>query len=139
MTSHQLKNPYGAFGKVTTELRPVIRVIEEKCVNCHRCIMACPVKMCNNGSGEAVTFNSKLCIGCGECIYVCGHGARVGIDDFDQFINDLKQGVPIIAVVAPAIAASFGGEYLKFNGYLKKIGIKAVFDASFGAELTVKS
>ena len=120
-------------------LRPVIQVIEEKCVNCHRCIMACPVKMCNNGSGSVVTFNSDLCIGCGECIHACGHGARIGIDDFDGFIKDLKGGVNMVAIVAPAIAASFGGEYLKFNGFLKKIGVKAIFDVSFGAELTVKS
>ncbi|MDR2435378.1 MAG: 4Fe-4S binding protein, partial [Treponema sp.] len=32
-------------------LRPVIHVVEDKCVNCHRCIMVCPAKMCNNGSG----------------------------------------------------------------------------------------
>ncbi|MDR2534826.1 MAG: 4Fe-4S binding protein, partial [Treponema sp.] len=121
------------------QLRPVIKVIEEKCVNCHRCIMACPVKMCNNGSGNAVNFNPKLCIGCGECVQVCAHKARIGIDDFDQCMQDLKSGTPIIAVTAPAIAATFAGEYLRFNSYLKKLGVKAVFDVSFGAELTVKS
>ncbi|MDR2484118.1 MAG: methyl-accepting chemotaxis protein [Treponema sp.] len=121
------------------QLRPVIQVVEEKCVNCHRCIMACPVKMCNNGSGNAVNFNPKLCIGCGECVHVCAHNARIGIDDFGQFMQDLKSGTSIIAVTAPAIAATFAGEYLRFNGYLKTLGVKAVFDVSFGAELTVKS
>jgi iron only hydrogenase large subunit-like protein len=101
--------------------------------------MVCPVKMCNNGSGEAVNSNHNLCIGCGACIHACNHGARVGLDDFEQFMKDLKSNTPIAAIVAPAIAASFGGEFLKFNGFLKKIGVKAVFDVSFGAELTVKS
>jgi iron only hydrogenase large subunit-like protein len=101
--------------------------------------MVCPVKMCNNGSGSTVEFNSDLCLGCGECIHACDHKARVGIDDFEPFMQALKEGTNIAAIVAPAIATMFGGEYLKFNGYLKKIGIKAVFDVSFGAELTIKS
>jgi iron only hydrogenase large subunit-like protein len=101
--------------------------------------MVCPVKMCNNGSGKAVVSNPNLCIGCGDCIHICRHGARIGLDDFEQFMADIKGGTSMVAIVAPAMAASFGGEYLKFNGFLKKIGVKAVFDVSFGAELTVKS
>ncbi|MDR2495336.1 MAG: methyl-accepting chemotaxis protein [Spirochaetaceae bacterium] len=120
-------------------LKPVIQIVEEKCVNCHRCIMVCPVKMCNNGAGSVVTFNSELCIGCGECIQACVHGARVGVDDFERFIGDLRAKTNMVAIVAPAIAVSFGGEYLRFNGFLKKLGVKAVFDVSFGAELTVRS
>jgi iron only hydrogenase large subunit-like protein len=120
-------------------LRPIIKVVEDKCVNCHRCIMVCPVKMCNNGSGNVVDHHPQLCIGCGECISACTHGARIGIDDFDVFMADLKKGEKIIAIVAPAIAASFDGTYLKVNGLLKSLGVKAVFDVSFGAELTIKS
>jgi iron only hydrogenase large subunit-like protein len=123
----------------TSTLRPVIKVLEDKCVNCHRCIMVCPVKMCNNGSGNIVDHQSELCIGCGECISACTHGARVGIDDFDAFVEDLKGGQDIVAIVAPAIAAAFEGNYLRVNGFLKSLGVEAVFDVSFGAELTVKS
>jgi iron only hydrogenase large subunit-like protein len=101
--------------------------------------MVCPAKMCNNGSGDIVDHHPELCIGCGECITACSHGARIGIDDFDDFMGDLKQGKEIIAIVAPAIAASFDGTYLNVNGFLKSLGVKAVFDVSFGAELTVKS
>jgi iron only hydrogenase large subunit-like protein len=120
-------------------LRPIIKVLKEKCVNCHRCIMVCPAKMCNNGAGDIVDHNPELCIGCGECIEACTHGARIGIDDFDLFIADLRTGAPIVAIVAPAIASSFDGSYLKVNGFLKSLGVQAIFDVSFGAELTVKS
>ena len=54
-------------------------------------------------------------------------------------MEDLRKGAPMIAIVAPAIAASFDGAYLKVNGFLKSLGIKAVFDVSFGAELAIKS
>jgi iron only hydrogenase large subunit-like protein len=120
-------------------LRDVIKVIEDKCVNCHRCISVCPVKFCNDGSGNTVIVRSDLCIGCGKCISACTHEARIGIDDTDLFFNDLKNGEKIIAVVAPAVASNFENLYLNLNGWLKKIGVDAFFDVSFGAELTVKS
>jgi iron only hydrogenase large subunit-like protein len=120
-------------------LRPIIKVVKEKCVNCHRCIMVCPVKMCNNGSGDIIDHHPELCIGCGECISACTHGARIGIDDFELFMENLHKGTPMVAIVAPAVAASFDGAYLKVNGFLKSLGIQAVFDVSFGAELTIKS
>lgn len=121
------------------DMRAVITVDKDLCVNCHRCISVCPSKMCNNGSGSYVDVNADLCIGCGNCIEACDHGARKGIDDTDAFFAALKKGEQIIAIVAPAIAASFGGDYLRINGWLKSIGVKAVFDVGFGAELTTKA
>ncbi|MCH5283758.1 MAG: 4Fe-4S binding protein [Treponema sp.] len=119
--------------------RPVIAVDKDKCINCHLCITVCPSKMCNDGSGDYVNVNSDLCIGCGACIGACMHGARKGLDDFDVFMDDLKKGQDIIAIVAPAIAVSFRGKDLEFNGYLKSIGVKAIFDVGMGAELCTKS
>jgi methyl-accepting chemotaxis protein len=51
----------------------------------------------------------------------------------------LRNREKIVAVIAPAIAAEFPETYMNFNGWLKSIGISALFDVSFGAELTVKS
>lgn len=120
-------------------LRPVINVDPEKCCNCHRCISVCPVKMCNNGSGSYVSINHDLCIGCGTCIDACVHGARTGIDDMPEFFRDLKSGISIVAIVAPAVAVNFSGKDLNLNGWLKSVGVRAVFDVAFGAELTTKS
>lgn len=117
----------------------IIEVDSEKCVNCHACITACPIKFCNDGSKDHVEINHEQCIGCGNCLTACTHGARSGIDDFDTFLRDLSSGEKFIAIVAPAAAANFPGEYLKLNGWLRSIGIEAFFDVSFGAELTVKS
>ncbi len=120
-----------------TSLTPVVRVDPEKCVNCHACITACPVKFCNDGSGDHVQINHDLCIGCGNCIRACKHEARIPLDDTADFLRDLKSGVKMVAVVAPAVAANFPGMHLNFNGWLKSIGVQAIFDVSFGAELTV--
>ncbi len=120
------------------QLPKVVDVIPEKCVNCQACIRVCPVKYCNDAYGDYVKIIPELCIGCGECLEACTHDARVPVDDFEQFMNDLKKGEQIVAVVAPGIAANFVN-YLKLNGWLKSIGVKAFFDVSFGAELTIKS
>jgi iron only hydrogenase large subunit-like protein len=121
------------------ELAKVISVDKEKCVNCHACITACPVKYCNDGSGDHVDINKDLCIGCGSCLDACTHQARKGVDDMAAFLAEAKKGTSIVAIVAPAIAANFPNDYLRVNGWLKSLGVRACFDVSFGAELTVKT
>lgn len=120
-------------------LAKIIEVDAEKCVNCHACIAACPVKYCNDGSGDVVKINHNMCIGCGNCMRKCNHNARYYLDDFVRFMQDLVNGEQIVAVVAPSAVATFPETYLNLNGWLTELGVKAVFDVSFGAELTVKS
>lgn len=116
----------------------VVSVDPQKCVNCHACIAVCPVKYCNDGSGDSIEINPSLCIGCGQCLEACTHGARRGVDDAAVFFHEVGHR-PYVAVAAPAVASSFPGQALRLNGWLKSLGVDAVFDVSFGAELTVKS
>lgn len=120
------------------ELRKVVDVDDSKCVNCHMCISVCPVKYCNNASGETVTLNKDLCLGCGKCISACTHDARIYFDDAPRFFAR-DRSEKIVAIAAPAVAANFPNRYLKLNGWLHSTGVEAIFDVSFGAELTVKS
>lgn len=120
-------------------LAKVIDVDKEKCQNCHACISICPSKFCNDGSGDHVKINDDLCIGCGQCLHACTWGARTIVDDTQKFFTDLRNGTPMVTVIAPAIAASFPTTYLNLNGWLKQQGVSANFDVSFGAELTIKS
>lgn len=118
---------------------PVIAIDHDKCVNCHACITACPVKFCNDGSGDTMHINHEMCIGCSSCVDACTHEARTIIDNFPEFMTAIENQQQIVAIVAPAIAASFPDDYLNLNGWLKSIGVDALFDVSFGAELTVKT
>jgi len=120
----------------------IIRIKEENCTNCHQCIAVCPIKICNNGSGEVVKFDNNLCIGCGRCVEVCikSHGgvveksARSIIDDTPQFLKDLPHQ-EIVALIAPSATSNF--KLGKLLAALRTLGIKNVYDVSLGAEITV--
>ncbi|MBN2806405.1 MAG: 4Fe-4S binding protein [Prolixibacteraceae bacterium] len=118
---------------------PLIAIDQAKCVNCHACITACPVKLCNDGSGSYKKINHQMCIGCSSCVDACTHQARTVINDFSAFQTALEKTESMLAIVAPAIAASFPDTYLNLNCWFKSSGIAALFDVSFGAKLTVKS
>jgi iron only hydrogenase large subunit-like protein/ABC-type transporter Mla subunit MlaD len=97
------------------------------------------VKYCVDGSRDKVSIDSNLCIGCGNCIAACSHGARTIKDDSLEFFEALSRGEKTIAIVAPALAASFPDNWRRLLGWLKRMGVAAAFDVGFGAELTVKS
>jgi len=125
------------------ELIKVVGIKEENCINCYRCIGVCPVKFCNDGSGDFVQLNKDLCIGCGACIEACivAHEgneektARYAIDDIEEFKRALASGREIAALVAPSAFCNFDG--FRLITALRKLGVKAVFDVSLGAEITV--
>jgi len=119
-------------------LVPVVEVVKENCVACHQCISVCPVKYCQDASGDTVVVNQDLCIGCGTCIDACTHDARRFLDDWDEFVAASAAGERFVAIVAPSAAASFSS-IERLNGMMAGFGIEAFFDVSFGAELTVKS
>lgn len=117
----------------------VISVDPDLCVNCHACIAVCPVKFCNDGSKDYVTVNPEMCIGCGRCLAACTHDARKLLDDLDPFLDALKRRDPLVVLVAPSVAAGFPDQWMQLNGWLRSVGVSAVFDVSFGAELTIQN
>jgi signal transduction histidine kinase/iron only hydrogenase large subunit-like protein len=120
----------------------VVGINEDNCTNCHQCIAVCPVKVCSNASGDVLKFNNHLCIGCGRCIDACikSHGgvveksARFPVDDAADFIKAM-QNIDIVALVAPSAQSNF--DLKKLISALRIIGVKAVYDVSLGAEITV--
>jgi len=113
---------------------------EDKCVGCNKCIEACPVDFANevylSDDGERkIRVDDTYCIHCGACIGACDHNARDFTDDTDEFFNDLARGEAISIVAAPAALTNFDDPERLF-GYLKSLGVKKIYDVSFGADIT---
>ncbi|MDF2875785.1 MAG: rsxB 7 [Sporomusa sp.] len=115
----------------------ILLTCEEKCAGCNKCIAKCPVNAniaYAVGGQNKVKVDQAKCIHCGECIDVCDHQARDFADDTERFFQDLKQGVRISVVAAPAVRFNF--EYRRLFGYLKSAGVNIIYDVSFGADIT---
>jgi len=121
------------------KLNKLINIGEELCNGCHMCISVCPVKFCIDGSGDTVSVNPELCIGCGNCIDACSNKARSFFDDTDSALKALAEKEKMIVIAAPALISNYNRNYGNLIGWLRSLGAEAVFDVSFGAELTVKS
>ena len=121
-------------------MRKLILNDESICVGCNRCTRVCPVE------GASVTYetdkkikvkiNTERCIACGACIQSCSHGVRDYDDDTERFLEDLKKGVNISMFAAPAYrTAGADGESGRLLSWLKKMGVRKIYDVSLGADI----
>lgn len=110
------------------------------CIGCNKCIRACScMGACQTVEEEGnprIEVDVARCIGCGACIDACEHHAREFNDDTDRFFEDLKKGVKISLLLAPAFKANYPSEYESVLGGLKKLGVNRIISISFGADIT---
>lgn len=111
-----------------------------KCVACNSCIRACPSMEANSvehdENGKTIfNISPEKCIRCGACVRACTHGARGYEDDTERFWEDLKKGVKIVGICAPAVKVSFDGFWRGILEYLAKNGVEKIYDVSFGADI----
>ncbi len=116
-----------------------ITVLQKKCVGCNKCIKVCPILAANvsitqNGENKVI-IDRERCIACGACIKACEHGARVFVDDTEQFFCALSAGEKIAVMAAPSIIVNIP-DYQRLFGYLKSLGATVIYDVSFGADIT---
>ena len=119
----------------------VIKTKKELCKGCNRCVRECPMETANityqdEGGSVKVKIDYEKCITCGRCVSTCKHDARYYVDDTEQFFEDLRNGVPISIIAAPSIRTNIPN-YKKLFTYLKKLGVKKIFDVSLGADICI--
>ena len=109
------------------------------CVGCNLCILSCPCSEANvahiaEGS-KSVRVDDAKCITCGECLRTCTHEARDYTDDTDLFHDDISAWDGVSLIVAPAIRSNVP-DWPKLLGCLKALGVKIIYDASYGADIS---
>jgi len=72
-------------GQVT--ISPIVaEVMEDKCVGCGECILACPYTAVKFNGNDKAEVNAALCHGCGTCVAACPSGAMVELHFTDEEI-----------------------------------------------------
>jgi iron-only hydrogenase group A len=132
---------------------------KQKCILCGRCVYVCQM----NQNVWALSFlersiNTRIapagdieladgpCIRCGQCSAHCPTGALVEQDHTARVWQALQDPDKYcVAQIAPAVRASIGEAFglmgvntiKKMYSLLRRMGFKAVFDTSFGADVTI--
>jgi ferredoxin len=91
-----------------------------------------------DGSGDKVAIIADRCLGCGRCIRACSRQARAVSDDSEAFFREFDNLKPLVVIIAPSAVTVFD-DIFRVISFLKSSGVLAVFDVSFGAELSAKS
>ena len=110
----------------------------DNCVGCNVCLTYCPCEEANitveeNGRSH-IYIDHARCITCGMCVRMCTHNARDFTDDTEEFFKALRSGKEVSVLPAPAFRTNFPG-WERALGMLRKMGVKACYDVSFGADI----
>jgi iron only hydrogenase large subunit-like protein/uncharacterized Fe-S cluster-containing protein len=116
----------------------VIDFQASRCRHCYKCIRTCGVKAIRVKEGHACIIEEE-CIFCGRCLEVCPQGAKTLHSEREKVEDFLREGVPVIASVAPSEAELFaGGEKGRLTAALRKLGFAAVRETSEGAAFVTR-
>lgn len=119
---------------------------EALCTNCGACKGICNFRIGIYGHYDMASSKKSKCINCGQCSLVCPNNSIREREDYRKLKKDIENGYTIIAEVAPAVRVMLGDEFGYAPGKnvqgklirsLHRLGIKYVFDTSFGADLTI--
>lgn len=130
------------------EDNPSIKRIEDKCIKCGMCAIACNNFVSVNDHYDLSKTNGRaICVNCGQCVKACPVDALVGKDEYKQ-IEELMSDKDKIFVVStsPSVRIGLGDEFGlpagsfvegKMVALLRKLGFKYVLDTNFSADLTI--
>lgn len=127
---------------------PSIMRDESKCIKCGMCKTVCREKQSVAGFYDLIKTGDKaICINCGQCANVCPVESITERYDYEDVRKVLKEGKKTVIIqTSPSVRVGLGeafgmpfGEFVegKLVAALKKLGIKYVFDTTFGADLTI--
>lgn len=116
----------------------MIKVHENLCTGCNRCIRECPEISCNISyiidGNTKVTVQNENCFSCTSCVLTCPTGARHFIDDTEEFFNALKRGEEITILASDGFFLSFN-DAPKLLGYIESLGGRDFINLKVGGSI----
>lgn len=139
---------------------PSIVLDPSKCIQCGRCAQVCQqlqdvwaLEFINRGENtrlmpvSGLLLNDSPCIKCGQCSAHCPVGAIYEKDETMQLMDAILDESKHVAVqMAPAVRVALGEAFNMKPGAivtgqiyaaLRRLGVDAVFDTNFSADLTI--
>ncbi|MDF1576374.1 MAG: [Fe-Fe] hydrogenase large subunit C-terminal domain-containing protein [Bacteroidales bacterium] len=103
-----------------------LKVVDELCIGCTHCMIACPTQAIRVRDGKAIIFEER-CVDCGNCCKACPVSAiLIEQDDFDLFFS-----YPVRVALVPSV---FIGQFPsrinsgKIFGAMKSIGFTHIVE-----------
>lgn len=117
-----------------TETINVIETDVANCMDCYRCVRACPVKAIRVTGGSA-QVESSMCIQCGTCVHECPQHAKLIHDSLESVKALIASGARVVASIAPSFPAVFPDwKSRRIPAALRSLGFRYVSETADGAE-----
>jgi iron only hydrogenase large subunit-like protein len=84
----------------------VMNFSSANCKNCYKCVRTCSVKAIEVKDDQAQIVEER-CVACGHCLVACPQNARNILSDIDSVKSALKSNHNVIAQIAPAFRGFF--------------------------------
>lgn len=112
-----------------------IRLNEQNCRDCYKCIRNCLIKAIRYSDGRAQIIPVE-CIQCGECLVTCPRHGRVEHGSADAIRRQIRSGRRVVMSASPAFIADFDvGSIEDLRETLAQIGFYDVQETAIGAEI----
>ncbi len=113
----------------------VIRLGQENCRDCYKCIRNCLLKAITYSDGHARILPHE-CIQCGECVVTCPRHVELPWNDLETVRGWIRSGKQVIASVAPSFISDFDvGSIEDMREMLGKLGFADAQETAIGAEI----
>ncbi len=117
---------------------PVIEFKNVNCKNCYKCLRECPVKAIKV-TDHGAEIIEEYCIQCGNCILACQQGAKVISSNITEVLELINSGKKVVASVAPSFIANFNvTSFEAFKKALLELGFYDCYETAEGAQLVTE-
>ena len=111
-----------------------------KCINCGKCVLTCPVKALDIVD-KKVVWDSNKCVECDNCIRECNHLSTPKTKDYtvDELFNEIKEISPFIqGITVSGGECTLNAEFLieLFKKVKNELNLTCFVDTNGGIDLT---